>query len=180
MPGKFTPKYEVGSKYTFYRTSATYEDAKKECEAHKSKLIQFKDQADMDTLFALVKNIKPYFESDLFWSGVYIDVSNGNSGSLTYSPTWKNSETLVSSGKEGQVTDAPLEKAAEKLIASIKSVEPRDCASHYVYAGMSFEELAPNNRILLRAINAEGQLDKDSFTAYVACEKNLPATLNKN
>jgi len=168
MPGKFTPKYEVGSKYTFYRTSATYEDAKKEC----------KDEAHMTTLVAEIKNIKPYFVSDLFWSGVYMDVSNGNSGSLTYSPTWK--ETFVPSGKDGQVMDEPFEKAAEKLIASIKSVEPRDCASHYVYAGMSFEELAPNNRILLRAINAEGQLDKDSFTAYVACEKNLPATLNKN
>ena len=167
VPGHFTPKYTVGN-YTFYNVSATIEDAKKECEAHNSKLIQFKDQAEMATLYDSRTKILTYKDSDLFWSGVYIDVSNGNNSSLTLSPTWK--EPLVPSGNDW--LDAAFQTAAVKLIASIKSNPNRDCASHYVYAAMSFKELGTDKRIKLRAINAEGQLDQDSFTAYVACEKN--------
>ena len=128
----------------------------------------------MNALFALKNDIYPYTDSELFWSGVYMDVSNGNNKSLTLSPTWNHK--FDPSGKDWSEMGFPLEQAAEILIRSIKRDNKSSdyCATHYVYAGLHIplKRITATELIQLVAINAWEKLDQDSFTAYVACEKN--------
>jgi len=177
IPGNFKRKKELtaknGIKYSIYKVSATLEDAKKECESHDSKLIQFKDVEEWFNFTEVVKHEKAYFDSDLFWTGAYLDASNGKKKDLIISPTFNH--TIVPHAKDWKRMSRDLVNAAKNLIASIKvNKAPRDCgAKDHVYVGMSFPESTHVEGLMVfKALNAKGQMDLDSFRAYVACQKN--------
>ncbi len=73
----------------------------------------------MNALFDFRNDIKKD-SAELYWSEVYMDVSNGNNRSLTLSPTWNHK--LDQSEKYWPEIGFFLERAAEKLIASSSKV----------------------------------------------------------
>jgi len=174
IPGNFKATRVLTSangNYYFYNVSATLEDAVKECESHGAQLIQFKDPDEMIAFAKLTKwyGYKAYNGTNLFWSGSYMDASNGQKRDLIVSSTWNR--TLVSYTDDWKVMGKDLVHAAENLIASIKVHKgPRECgAKDHVYLGMSFSEFMNDEMVIFKALNGKGQLDMDSFRAYVAC-----------
>jgi hypothetical protein len=111
-----------------------------------------------------------------FWTGGYLDVSNGNA---TRDIKWLGSANTVTkfSRELFKTIDEALLvtyiKDLEKSIKSISKDQMRDCSSHdYLYVGLYHPKALQNGTSRgLAMLNFNGVLDHDKTQNYVLCEK---------